>query len=282
MEDSMQLIDSAPYIRFADVLKLTNQRGPSKTYDCRLIYALNGQATIAFEDHRVELVRCSAVTFQSGTRYTIYPSPELTAIVYDFDYTQDYSHITNIQYPCPADRFVPERAFSHVSFTDAPALDHPLYLSNIRLIENALMEVVDEMKQCRPLYQGKCSAILKSVLFDIARHANLKGSDYTLIDTLIDYIRDNYHHRITNAECGKALNYNPCYLNRLMVENFGISLHQYVLRYRLSMATKLLLTTDLTIAEIAEQTGFQNSSRFSNYFKEVTGERPQKYRQYNH
>ncbi len=278
----MKLIEAAPYIRFADVLKMTNQRGPSKTYDCRLIYALSGKATIAFADHSVELVRCSAVTFQSGTLYTILPSPELTAIVYDFDYTQGYSHITNIQYPCPADRFVPERAFTHVSFSDATAFDNALYLPNIRLIENSLMEIVDEMKQCKPLYQGKCSAIFKSILFDMARHAHLKGNNYKLIDTLIDYIRDNYKHRITNVECGKALNYNPCYLNRLMVENFGISLHQYVLRYRLSMATKLLLTTDLTIAEIAEQTGFQNASRFSNYFKEVTGERPLKYRQYNH
>ena len=185
----MKLIEAAPYIRFADVLKMTNQRGPSKTYDCRLIYALSGKATIAFADHSVELVRCSAVTFQSGTLYTILPSPELTAIVYDFDYTQGYSHITNIQYPCPADRFVPERAFTHVSFSDATAFDNALYLPNIRLIENSLMEIVDEMKQCKPLYQGKCSAIFKSILFDMARHAHLKGNNYKLIDTLIDYIR---------------------------------------------------------------------------------------------
>lgn len=277
----MNLIEIAPYIRFADGLKITNQRGPSKTYDCRLIYALSGKAAIAFEDRRVELTRCSLVTFQSGTRYTISPEPELSAIVLDFDYTQQYSHIANIQYPCPADRFVPERAFSHVTFTDAPDLNDTLFLPNIRLIENALIELIDEMKQQKPLYQGKCSSILKSIFFDMARHAQLKGNDYKLIDSLIDYIQDNYSGRITNTDCGKALNYNPCYLNRLMVENFGISLHQYILRYRLSMATKLLLTTDLTIAEIAEQTGFQNSSRFSNYFKEVMGERPLKYRQYN-
>lgn len=40
----MELIHCVPWIRFADNLRFVRQRGPSKTYACRMLYTLKGEA----------------------------------------------------------------------------------------------------------------------------------------------------------------------------------------------------------------------------------------------
>ena len=45
----MELIHCTPWIRFADNLHFVQQRGPSKTYDCRMLYTLKGEASLEME-----------------------------------------------------------------------------------------------------------------------------------------------------------------------------------------------------------------------------------------
>ena len=48
----MELINTAPYIRFANMLCFEQQRGPSKTYDCRFLYTFKGSATLQMAGQR--------------------------------------------------------------------------------------------------------------------------------------------------------------------------------------------------------------------------------------
>ena len=58
----------------------------------------------------------------------------------------------------------------------------------------------------------------------------------------------------------------------------GYTIFNYLMNYRLIMATKLLLQTDESITEIAYKTGFSNSSYFIKNFKLKTGKSPSSYR----
>jgi transcriptional regulator GlxA family with amidase domain len=55
---------------------------------------------------------------------------------------------------------------------------------------------------------------------------------------------------------------------------FGVPPHRYLLTRRLERAAALLRDTDLSITEIAFQTGWQSLGTFGRTFRDVTGESP--------
>lgn len=57
-----------------------------------------------------------------------------------------------------------------------------------------------------------------------------------------------------------------------------MSTNEYVNKFRMEKAIRLIQTTDLVFADIAEQVGFATSSYFSTAFKQYTGETPTQYR----
>lgn len=54
--------------------------------------------------------------------------------------------------------------------------------------------------------------------------------------------------------------------------------YRYLIEYRLSKATHLLMETDMPIGEIASSVGFNSSSHFGKLFKDYTGRVPKEYR----
>jgi transcriptional regulator GlxA family with amidase domain len=61
---------------------------------------------------------------------------------------------------------------------------------------------------------------------------------------------------------------------RSFKQAFGIPPHRYLLTRRIERATALLRDTDLSITEIAFQTGWQSLGTFGRIFRDVTGDNP--------
>jgi AraC-like DNA-binding protein len=61
---------------------------------------------------------------------------------------------------------------------------------------------------------------------------------------------------------------------RSFKEAFGVPPHRYLLTRRLERATALLRDTDLSITEIAFETGWISLGTFGRTFRDVTGESP--------
>lgn len=274
----MELVQCIPYIRFANVLLFESQRGPSKTYDCRALFTLKGDGFIHLEGGRRPMKPGALVLFQPGTEYVIEPRPSLLLAVLDFDYTQDYCDTTDFLVPCPAARFQQELAHTTVDFSDFPALNRPLYLENGTFLETSFQELIAEFQQTRIFFRGKASTQFKNILFDLARFLQPGSDSRGAVNRVVDYIEQNLTRPLTNKEIGEALNYNPNYLNRLILQHTGMSLHQYLLRRRLTLAATLIQSTDRPIGEIAMMLGFHSPSHFSNYFKQATGTTPAQYR----
>ena len=270
----MELIHCIPWIRFADNLRFVQQRGPSKTYDCRMLYTLKGEATLEMDERVYTLRHGCAVLFQPGTRYCIYPKDSITLTVLDFDFTQDHSSRVAFLLPCPADSFLQEQAHETVTFTDAPELNAPLYLEKAFFLEPILQSIVLEFRNKHAFFQGKVSTLFKDALFEIVRALQGGKELQNVMGQLQQYIDDNLSRHITNGELGELTGYNPNYLNRLVLGSTGMSLHQYVLQRRLTIATGLLVATKQPVSEIAAKLGFHSASHFSSFFKKATGITP--------
>lgn len=72
--------------------------------------------------------------------------------------------------------------------------------------------------------------------------------------------------------------YSQTHFERLMVKHFGCSGIEYFNRIRTNNICTLLRTTSLSLPEIAEQTGFYDTSHLNAFFKKRTGTTPGKYR----
>lgn len=270
----MELIHCVPWIRFADNLHFVQQRGPSKTYDCRMLYALKGEASLEMEGSIYRLHHGCAVLFQPGTQYCIRPEQGITLTVLDFDFTQAYSSRIEFLPPCPAGAFLPEQAHQKVHFSDAPELNGPLYLEQVFFLEPILQTIVLEFRNKHAFFRGKISTLFKDILFEVARSCQGSKNQQNVMGQLQQYIDANISRQITNRELGEVMGYNPNYLNRLVMVSTGMSLHQYVLQRRLALATGLLVTTQQPVGEIAVNLGFHSASHFSGFFKKATGITP--------
>ncbi len=98
------------------------------------------------------------------------------------------------------------------------------------------------------------------------------------VQSCIQYIEQHPEDELTLEFLSKRLGYTTYYLSHKFREETGITMKSYIRDIRLEKAKLLLLTTDLSIAQIAERLHFCSSSYFSAEFSSKEGILPQKYR----
>ncbi|OCT16719.1 hypothetical protein A8709_08630 [Paenibacillus pectinilyticus] len=84
---------------------------------------------------------------------------------------------------------------------------------------------------------------------------------------------------LSREEIAKHAFLNPDYLARLFKKEIGFSIMEYLLQERIEMAKKLLLKSDLSVADIANSVGYSHFSHFARMFKKLTGLNPNEFRQ---
>lgn len=85
---------------------------------------------------------------------------------------------------------------------------------------------------------------------------------------ILGYMADHLAEKITLAELASQLNLSKEQFSRFFRQAFRRSPLQYVTQMRLQKACRLLLQGDLTMSEVAEACGFDNSNYFARVFKQ--------------
>ena len=92
-------------------------------------------------------------------------------------------------------------------------------------------------------------------------------TDTTRLKQMLDYIHSHYAQALTLAEIAQAANIGPRECLRCFRRTIDLSPKQYLQQYRISEAAVFLRETDLSIAEIALQCGFDSPSNFAQTFR---------------
>lgn len=278
----MNVQEIQPFIRFADVFSYISDRGVSKTYDSRFLYVLEGSGIIEIEKHRYEIKPYMLVTFQAGTAYHLMPEPSFAAAAVDFDYTTEYAPANTEKIeafpPISSERFNANKMHQPILFEDYPMLNTPVVIYNLPDLHRHITDLVLEYNSQKLFRLEKSSLLFKNILLEVIRHQFSRSKSSQLSESVLDYIYLHYDKNLTNEKLGEVFHHDPCYLNRLIKSYTGMTLHKCLMQYRITTAVKLLLTGNLSIAEIALQTGFYNTAHFSNCFKKITGHPPSFYR----
>ena len=138
-----------------------------------------------------------------------------------------------------------------------------------------------------PLRQTICDRYTEILLYELAgetatgdpetdeRHRKRRA----LVAAIREWIDRNRRENVSVRQLADAFQYNPDYLTQLFKAETGEPLRHYMIGSRLQEAKRLLLNTDLHVAEIAYQVGFQDVKHFMKTFKQWESVTPSAYRQ---
>lgn len=88
------------------------------------------------------------------------------------------------------------------------------------------------------------------------------------------YIEQRYDQPLPLQEVAAAFYVSESNLIRRFRAEVGMTPHEYLLKYRIEQAKRLLLYTNLTTARIAQQIGFGSASHFVSSFRRICGVTP--------
>ena len=103
-----------------------------------------------------------------------------------------------------------------------------------------------------------------------------KSNNHEVIEHTLRYINENLSSSLTLEGLASEAKFSPIYFHRLFKSSTGKTLHEYIEDQRIKKALNLLLSTDMTLAQISYECGFSSQSYFSYAFKRRTGLTPRK------
>ncbi|MBQ8279032.1 MAG: helix-turn-helix transcriptional regulator [Roseburia sp.] len=95
---------------------------------------------------------------------------------------------------------------------------------------------------------------------------------------ILKYIENHYMHKITIADAAAEVSLSQSHFMKYFKNTMGTSFIDYLGEYRLTMASRLLLSSDSSILAISEEVGYDNLSYFNRTFKKRYGMTPSAYR----
>lgn len=100
-------------------------------------------------------------------------------------------------------------------------------------------------------------------------------------DKVIETIDAQFHNEVDFYQIAASHHYSYSRFRQLFTQHFSAAPHEYLTLRRLEHAILLLKQTNLTITEIAYQSGFNSSSTFSTAFMKHYALPPKEYRKRN-
>lgn len=101
------------------------------------------------------------------------------------------------------------------------------------------------------------------------------------LQIMLQYIHKNYPYPISLDDIAETVALSKSSVLNIFQQNIHTSPINYLVRYRLKRAAKLLIMTPSSVSEIARDTGFENIGYFCRKFKEVFQMTPGEYRKEN-
>ena len=103
-----------------------------------------------------------------------------------------------------------------------------------------------------------------------------KYSIYT--EQCLDYINENYHHKIHVDDISDSIGVSKGYLSRIFHRDTGISIQDYIQKIRVEKAANLLKYSQASLSQISDYVCFHSQSHFGSVFKKYMHMTPKQYR----
>lgn len=153
-----------------------------------------------------------------------------------------------------------------------------------------VQQIYQESVDCGYAYELAVRSSVCSLFVWILRYWDSKNVDlhYEVNDGLLrsfaevlDYISNNFRENITAFDLAEKTNLSYSYFSRMFKRMTGQNFSEYLNHIRISEAEKLLVTTDMTVTQVAMETGFCDTCYFISKFKAAKGITPKQFKKTN-
>ena len=127
---------------------------------------------------------------------------------------------------------------------------------------------------------GGCIDNLKISLFEqrVSAAEEPEKQEERTITGITRYLQEHLAEEINLSVLAEQFHLNPQYISQLFKSEIGVNFLAYLTNIHMEKAKKLLLSTSLSIAEVAERSGYEDYRVFTKVFKKSEGITPSQYR----
>lgn len=171
-----------------------------------------------------------------------------------------------------------------------PLSEHKMKLIHIIPSQDIYPEIAHCIEHIVKLYYAKGTAFQLGIRMELLHllyqlyqcdgiiQVTKEVTNRNLHREILSYIGEHYTNEITLNEIATHFHMSPKYFSRYFHNTFRITLSDYINRLRLDKARELLENTDLSVTEIALQSGYCSCSYFNKRFKAAYHKSPSAYR----
>lgn len=295
MEKLYRLEELSPCVREVGLQMRDSWRvRERRIYDHEILYCFRGNASVCIEGEERLIAEGDLIVIPPDTPHTFWVDENKDGELYylhcDFEYREDGDWVYDF-YNTPElytrlfagelqerEHLRPRALFfdgkplpTFVTFADSDeveAIFRSLYKLYIR--KGDLLYIESKILLLR---------LLKEIFAAQGCFAPTTSSNNERICGIIrSFIHTNYYRKLTVKEICECTHLNPEYAGKVFRKVTGTSVIDFLNRYRIDMAKKLLLDTDLSIADVGDMVGFQSEAYFSNVTRKMTGMSPARLR----
>ena len=125
---------------------------------------------------------------------------------------------------------------------------------------------------------GTCIDNLKISMYMENVSQEPEEQEERVINGITRFMQEHLAEEISLSVLSEEFHMNPQYISQLFKNEIGVGFLAYLTSIRIEKAKKLLLSTSLSIGEVAEQSGYGDYRVFTKVFKKSEGITPSQYR----
>lgn len=145
--------------------------------------------------------------------------------------------------------------------------------------------ILEETENSQKDYEKVCQNLLNILVVHLSRYASSSVEIFPFhkmesreCSRAKRYIDSSFQENITLDKLAEIAQINKYYFSHTFTETYGISPMNYLTQKRIFTSQELLTSTDMSLAQIAQQCGFSSSSYFTQCFRKSCGMTPTAYR----
>lgn len=172
-------------------------------------------------------------------------------------------------------RHIKNQAIIAIALATRAAVEGGLYPEIAYTMSDVYIQQVEDSKDMNPI-----NLIVNNYFFKLIDRLNSTKSNNHSKHIILckNYVFNHIFEKISIQQLAELVHLNPTYLSQTFKKETGNSLGKYILNEKLNEAKRMLVQSDISIAEISMLLQFSDQSYFTSTFKKFTGVTPRQYR----
>jgi YesN/AraC family two-component response regulator len=146
-----------------------------------------------------------------------------------------------------------------------------------RDLERCLGKLIEMLDEREALAPPRKAAMPVSVIPEENRTTAPRGQGPLELAPALSYVEKNYREKLSSSEAASLCGLTTFQFSRLFRETYGLTFQDYMLRFRIREACRLLENPNAHVADVAFLCGFNDPSYFGKIFKRYTNVSPSQY-----